>query len=45
VHPYRGRITLDRLVHEINERDLAVMWRIQTLRDRLEVPPRRRRRN
>ena len=44
VHPYRGRITLDRLVHEINERDLAIMWRIQSLRDRLEVPPRRRRR-
>ena len=35
-HPYRGLIPLGRLVHEINERDLDVMWRIGHVRATLE---------
>jgi hypothetical protein len=42
-HPYRGRVTLDRLVHEINERDLDVLWRMQRVRDALGVARKRRR--
>lgn len=42
-HPYRGRVTLDRLVHEVNERDLDVLWRLQRVRDALGVARRRRR--
>ena len=42
-HPYRGSVTLDRLVHEVNERDLDVLWRLQRVRDALGVARRRRR--
>ncbi|MFN8638794.1 MAG: hypothetical protein U0360_04895 [Dehalococcoidia bacterium] len=42
-HPYRGAVTLDRLVHEINERDLDVLWRLQRVRDALGIARRRRR--
>jgi hypothetical protein len=42
-HPYRGRVTLNRLVHEVNERDLDVLWRLQRVRDALGVARRRRR--
>ncbi|MSP22255.1 MAG: hypothetical protein EXR66_04465 [Dehalococcoidia bacterium] len=43
VHPYRGKVTLDRLVHEVNERDLDVLWRLQRVRDALGVTRKRRR--
>jgi hypothetical protein len=43
VHPYRGRVSLDRLVHEVNERDLDVLWRLQRVRDALGIARRRRR--
>ena len=42
-HPYRGKVTLDRLVHEVNERDLDVLWRLQRVRDALGVARKRRR--
>ena len=42
-HPYRGRVTLDRLVHEVNERDLDVLWRLQRVRDALGIARKRRR--
>ncbi len=42
-HPYRGRVSLDRLVHEINERDLDVLWRLQRVRDALGIARRKRR--
>jgi hypothetical protein len=32
-HPYRGLVPLGRLVHEMTERDLDVMWRIERVRD------------
>lgn len=34
--PYRGRVTLGMLAHEINERDLDIAW---TLQRRLEAAP------
>lgn len=34
-HPYRGDVTLEQLVHEVNERDLDTMWRIRRIRDEL----------
>lgn len=34
-HPYRGRVTLSTLVHEVNERDLDAMWTIQRRREAL----------
>jgi len=36
VHPYRGRVTLTTLIHEVNERDLEALW---TLHRRLEAAP------
>ena len=41
-HPYRGRVTLNRLVHEVNERDLDGLWRLQRVRDALGVRRKRR---
>lgn len=43
-HPYRGPVSLDELVHEITERDLEVMWRLQRVVDALPTTPRPRRR-
>jgi len=42
LHPYRGRVTLNRLVHEINERDLDTLWRLQRVRDALGIERRKR---
>jgi len=39
-HPFRGLVPLGRLVHEMNERDLDVMWRIEKVRDALGRPGR-----
>jgi hypothetical protein len=36
-------VTLDRLVHEVNERDLDVLWRLQRVRDALGIARKRRR--
>lgn len=38
-HPFRGAVTLARWVHEINERDLGAMWRIERLRGALDAEP------
>ncbi len=35
IHPFRGEVTLQRWVQEINERDLDAMWRLQRLREAL----------
>ena len=40
-HPYRGDVTLEQLVHEVNERDLDTMWRIRRIRDELAPSGRR----
>ena len=34
-HPYRGRVTLERYVHEISDRDLDAAWKLRRLRDRV----------
>lgn len=41
-HPYRGSVSLLQYLHEINERDLEVAWRLRKLQDAIEVSPRRR---
>ena len=38
-HPFRGTVTLARWVHEINERDLGAMWRIERLREAIHAEP------
>jgi hypothetical protein len=38
-HPFRGTVTLARWVHEMNERDLEAMWRIERLREALDAKP------
>ena len=42
MHPYRGEVSFEQWVQEINERDLDAMWRIQRIRDQLRpagAPP------
>lgn len=38
IHPFRGEVELTQWVHEMNERDLDAMWRIQRTRDLLRPP-------
>ena len=41
-HPYRGRVTVSELVHEINERDLEAMWQLRQLQEEFASAPARR---
>lgn len=43
-HPYRGRVTLLELLHEVNERDLEAAWQLRKLQDALGARARPRRR-
>ena len=36
-HPFRGRIPLERWVHEISDRDLEATWSLRHLRERLQA--------
>ncbi len=36
-HLYRGRVPLERWVHEISERDLEATWKLRRLREQLEA--------
>ena len=42
VHPFRGEVSVQQWVQEMNERDLDAMWRIQRISDALQVPARPR---
>jgi hypothetical protein len=38
LHPFRGEVSVQQWVQEMNERDLDAMWRIQRARDLLRPP-------
>lgn len=39
LHPYRGEVSLTQYLHEVNERDLDVSWKLRKLQDALEASP------
>ena len=36
-HPFRGRIPLERWVHEISDRDLEATWSLRRLREQVRA--------
>ena len=36
-HPFRGRVPLERWVHEVSERDLEAMWKLRRLREEVQA--------